>query len=87
MEAFDEQCGWCVVERPVGHGTRDAGRGYFEVNEFSFIQSRIGSHWMGFQQASRLSSFDFCFKGDLSAVQCASYSLKGYLLFSLIWFI
>lgn len=51
-------------------------QGLFEVSEFSFIQSRIGSHRMGFQQTSHLSSFDFCFKG-ISAVQCA-YSLNGY---------
>lgn len=78
LEAFEEQCGWCAIERLVGRGTRDVGRGYVRssVNESSFIQSRIGSHWKAcFQQTSHLTSFNFCFKGGHSTVPCA-YSFK-----------
>lgn len=82
LEAFEVQGGWvCSRETGWAWGQRCRQR-LCEVNEFSLIQSRIGSHRMGFQQTSHWPSFDFFFfKGDLSSVQCS------YLLFSLIWFI
>lgn len=71
LEAFEEQSRWCVAERPVGRWAWDqrCRQRLCEVNEFSFIQSRIGSHRMGFQQTSRWSRFDFCFKGI--SLQCS----------------
>lgn len=68
MEAFEEQSGWCVAERPVGRGTRDAGRGY--VRSMSSALFRAGLEVTGWVFSKQVAGPALiCFKGI--SLQCS----------------
>lgn len=70
LEAFEEQSRWCVAERPVGRGTRDAGRGY--VRSMSSALFRAGLEVTGWVFSKQVAgpALIFVLRGSLFSAVC-----------------